>query len=232
MGNYFAQNKYVFLKSNFSHNGTTPEHPLDFSDLEAFGQNNYSLELADGGDVIDFIFSKNFPLDHSEIDLENILLIGHSRGGGIAILKAIEDHRIKKLVTLASVSSLAMWDESRVKEWKEKGVQYVYNGRTKQDMPLYYQLAEDYYQNEDEYNILKNAPSVSIPWLIIHGDEDETVPVGNAHKLHRLNPKSQLKIIEGSNHTLGGYHPYDKEELPEPLKEATITVDRFYRSNL
>ena len=37
---YFADLKYVFLKFNLSHNGTTPEAPLEFADLEAFGENN------------------------------------------------------------------------------------------------------------------------------------------------------------------------------------------------
>ena len=51
------------------------------------------------------------PLDTAEefkdeIDINNIILIGHSRGGAIAILKASEDARIKKLITWAAVCDL------------------------------------------------------------------------------------------------------------------------------
>ncbi len=43
----FAENDFVFVKFNFSYNGTTIEHPVDFADLEAFGENNFSIELDD-----------------------------------------------------------------------------------------------------------------------------------------------------------------------------------------
>ena len=37
----------MFVKFNFSHNGTTLESPSDFKDLESFGNNNFSKELYD-----------------------------------------------------------------------------------------------------------------------------------------------------------------------------------------
>mgnify|MGYP000221090702 CR=1 FL=1 len=40
----FAKKGYFFLKFNFSHNGGTIEQPIDFPDLEAFAQNNYTKE--------------------------------------------------------------------------------------------------------------------------------------------------------------------------------------------
>ena len=42
---YFAEQGLVFVRFNFSHNGTTLENPLDFDDLESFGNNNFSKEL-------------------------------------------------------------------------------------------------------------------------------------------------------------------------------------------
>ena len=46
---------YVLVKFNFSHNGTTPEQPEEFADLEAFGNNNYSKQLEDLRLVIDWV---------------------------------------------------------------------------------------------------------------------------------------------------------------------------------
>lgn len=43
----FAKAGFFFLKFNFSHNGGTIEDPIDFPDLEAFAQNNFSKELED-----------------------------------------------------------------------------------------------------------------------------------------------------------------------------------------
>ncbi len=48
----FVRAGFAFLKFNFSHNGTTPDHPQDFVDLEAFGNNNYTKQLFDLGKVL------------------------------------------------------------------------------------------------------------------------------------------------------------------------------------
>ena len=44
MAEEFAKAGFFFIKFNFSHNGGTPEQPIDFPDLEAFGNNNYTKE--------------------------------------------------------------------------------------------------------------------------------------------------------------------------------------------
>ena len=93
MAEKFAEAGFFFVKFNFSHNGTTVEDPHNFADLEAFGNNNYSKELSDLGVVIDY-FS-----EYDTIDEHKIILIGHSRGGGISIIKTYEDERINGLIT-------------------------------------------------------------------------------------------------------------------------------------
>ncbi len=45
MADEFAKKGFVFMKINLSHNGTTPEQLIDFADLEAFGNNNFTIEL-------------------------------------------------------------------------------------------------------------------------------------------------------------------------------------------
>ena len=79
----FAQSGLNFLKFNFSHNGVSSERPLEFTDLEAFGNNNFSIELEDLESVIEW--AKNNL--EQKVDLCRIYLLGHSRGGGISILK-------------------------------------------------------------------------------------------------------------------------------------------------
>ena len=123
----FAQNDFIFVKFNFSHNGTTTADTMNFVDLEAFGKNNFCKELNDLGFVLDWV-EKNF------INVE-IYLLGHSRGGGISMLKTAEDNRISKVVSWASPSDFTnRMSEERIAIWKEKGVAFVYNGRTKQNM--------------------------------------------------------------------------------------------------
>ena len=58
MAESFAKAGFFFIKFNFSHNGGTAENPIDFPDLEAFGNNNYTKELDDLERVIDWCFTK------------------------------------------------------------------------------------------------------------------------------------------------------------------------------
>ena len=98
MAKQFAEAGFCFIKFNFSHNGGTLEQPIDFPDLEAFGNNNYSIELDDLDCVLNWIYVS---LDlKTKVNFDDITLIGHSRGGGIAVIKSEEDYRIKKLITL------------------------------------------------------------------------------------------------------------------------------------
>ena len=66
-----------FVKFNFSHNGGTTDNPIDFPDLKAFADNNYTKELLDLDDILNFILSENSQFKN-EIDSSNISLIGHS----------------------------------------------------------------------------------------------------------------------------------------------------------
>lgn len=73
----FATEGFVFVKFNMSHNGTTIDHPLDFVDLETFANDNITIELDDLGVVVDWVCSNNFPVEDSEINRDEIYLMGH-----------------------------------------------------------------------------------------------------------------------------------------------------------
>ena len=228
---YFASKGYVFIKMNFSHNGTTIDHPREFKDLEAFGNNNFSKELDDSGKLIDAVFHKEIPIPQNEIDLDKIYMIGHSRGGASIILKSNEDSRIKKIVTWAGVNDLqSFYNEDELKFWKENGTIYVENARTLQQMPLHYQLVENYWKNEDRLRVPKAIENLKIPYLIIHGTEDDTVPVESTAKSVEWNPNAALHIIEGGDHTFGGYEPYDHDELPSDFLSAVEITNHFFQN--
>ena len=55
----FATSNLFFIKFNFSHNGGTVQNPIDFPDLNAFGNNNFTHELNDIERVISFVSSKS-----------------------------------------------------------------------------------------------------------------------------------------------------------------------------
>ncbi len=231
MAKEFANAGFFFLKFNFSHNGGTEKNPIDFPDLEAFGNNNFIKELDDLHTVIDWVTTTN-EFD-AEKDNQQLNLMGHSRGGGIVLLKSAEDIRIKKVITLAGVSDF----KSRfptgdlLKKWQKDGVQYVLNGRTKQQMPHFYQFYTNFIDNEERLTIQKAVSTLKIPHLIIHGDDDTSVQIDEAKNLHCWNPKSKLAIIDGANHVFATQHPWTKPQLSSDLQKATDSSVEFLKNS-
>jgi pimeloyl-ACP methyl ester carboxylesterase len=227
MATQIAKAGFCFVKFNFSHNGGTVENPIDFSDLEAFGNNNYSKELDD----LDAIIS--WTIDHfkenSNINTTKICLIGHSRGGGITIIKSSEDNRVTKLVTLASVSDFGSRTATigNLEGWKETGVKYVLNGRTKQQMPHYYQFYEDFKANEKRLNIESAERRLNIPHLIIHGNKDVSVGITEGENLKKWNPKSIFIKIDNADHVFNTKHPWESEQLPDEMTCAVAQIINF-----
>ena len=219
----FAQAGLVLVKFNFSHNGTTPGNPGEFKDLESFGNNNYTKQLVDLRVITDWICGPLNPY-HQLMDISKIYLMGHSMGAGIAVLQASEDERIKKLITWAGISECKTpwgnWPADKMEEWKNTGVQYYTNSRTQQQMPMYYQLYEDYLQNIERLDIQNAVKKINVPVLICHGTLDTAVPVYNAFELKKWQPAAQLFTVE-SDHVFGRKHPWTGNELP-PATQAVI----------
>lgn len=231
MAHEFAKHGFCFIKFNFSFNGGTVEQPIDFPDLEAFGQNNYTKELDDLDSIINWIHS-DLNSDPN-LDIKNVTLFGHSRGGGIVTLKAAEDQRISKIVSLAGVSDFEKrFPTGKAFEiWKKEGVYYIVNGRTKQQMPHFYQFYKDFEKNKNRLNIKRATSHLKIPHLIIHGTDDTSVSIKEAENLHKWNPKSELIIIAGADHVFGTKHPWTLKKLSKELKLVVKSVVTFINSN-
>ena len=229
MAEAFADAGFFFIKFNFSHNGGTLKNPIDFPDLEAFGNNNYTKELDDLESVIDWISSEE--KFKNEVDIDAVSIIGHSRGGGIVLLKASEDTRVKKVISLAAVCDFGSRSSTigDLENWKETGVKYVLNGRTKQNMPHFYQFYLDFKENEDRLNIQKSVENIKIPQLIIHGDNDSSISVDEGKKIHSWNTESQLEIIKNADHVFNVSHPWKKEKMSSELEEVTALCVAFLK---
>ena len=211
---------FFFVKFNFSHNGGTVEQPIDFPDLVAFGNNNYSKELDDLKAVLDWVFTE--PSLQQEVNLQDVSLMGHSRGGGIVAIKAEEDVRVKKLISLAGVCDFGKRTATigDLDQWKKEGVKYVLNGRTKQQMPHFYQFYEDFLENQTRLNIKRAVSNLKIPYLILHGNQDTSVLIEEGEQLHSWNPESQLEIIDTANHVFNTSHPWEKSHVSTALEKA------------
>jgi len=224
---------FAFLKFNFSHNGTTPDSPEEFMDLNAFSENNYTKELFDLNAIIDWVCSD--PLPRNCVDITKIGLIGHSMGGGICLLHTASDPRIKALATWASISHCSTpwtnWPPEKIQDWKQQGVAYIPNSRTGQQMPLKYQLYEDYQQHKAQLDILGAIARIQVPVLICHGRQDPSVPFSSALALKAAQENAALFALD-TDHVFGRKHPYNAPELPIPMQEVLDKSLDFFKKSL
>ncbi len=222
ISDYFYDKGYGFAKCNLSHNGTTLEQPNNFADLDAFAANRYSYELHDINAFISEVDHQIKPL------ITHRVLIGHSRGGGDAILTAHQTRSIDTLITWAAISDIGnrFLKDDALTQWKASGVFTVLNGRTKQNMPHRYSFYEDYVAHKDQLNILKAAKELTLPWAIIHGTNDPAVKITEGRTLKEASQHATLFEIEDANHVFGAKEPYTEKTLPlhtTQLIETTLT---------
>ena len=210
---HFAQQGFRYLKFNLSHSGVDPQKPNDVTDMKSFAANTISKEMLD----VDLVIKYAVEI----LKVESVFLIGHSRGGGLAILQAANNPYVKGLITWSAISAFnSLWKKEQEDDWRKDGNIEVINARTKEKMPLNLTLLEDFEANQKQFDILVNAKRINIPWLIVQGDDDVNVPLEHAQKLNGANLNSRLVKIEGANHVYGASHPYEKETLPPQLLQV------------
>lgn len=189
----------------------------DFSRPERFGRNTFSAELEDLSTVLDALAAGDLGVSSPS----SIGLVGHSRGGGIAVLQTARDSRIRILVTWAAIATVERWPREEREAWRKAGVNQITNARTGQVLPLYPDVLDDLERNARTLDIEAAAERVTVPWLLLHGTADEAVRYQEAELLRRASPRSTTRLvpIEGGGHTFGAAHPW---------KGGTPELDRVF----
>jgi uncharacterized protein len=193
---------------DFSGSGVGPDRE-NFSTLEEFATNTFTQELAD----LDLVIEESRRRGWIE---GGFGLFGHSRGGGIAVLHASSHEDVRALVTWAAISSTTRWTDDEIREWRSRGYTDIHNSRTGQDMRLGTAILDEIDAlGTTMLDVSAAAQKISIPWLIVHGDADETVQLREAEKLSELAPGySTLWVVEGGNHGFGASHPVTDSAPP------------------
>jgi len=114
---------------NASRNGIGAGDPCELTELESFARDTPRRQVGDVQLVVDAISSG---AAGPGLDPGRIGLLGHSRGGGVAVLAAAADPRVSALVTWAAVASFDRWTERAKAEWRRTGRLDVPNARTGQ----------------------------------------------------------------------------------------------------
>jgi dipeptidyl aminopeptidase/acylaminoacyl peptidase len=64
-----------------------------------------------------------------------------------------------------------------------------------------------------------------VPWLIVHGTEDESVRFGEAERLKAATRGSQVRLlpVPGGRHTFGAVHPWQSStQQLDTVFDATL----------
>jgi pimeloyl-ACP methyl ester carboxylesterase len=209
---------HAVVSFNFSGSGVGSE-PQQFTELDAFAANTFSRELEELAWVVDWVRAGDLLPRRPR----SLALVGHSRGGGDAVLHAASDPGVAALATWSAVSTFDRWTAATRAEWRERGRIFVLNARTGQQMPLDVGLLDDLEANRERLDIGVAAARVQVPWLILHGEKDLTVDVEEGRALARVARNGRLVVIEGAGHTYDVAHPFERSSraLDEAL-ELTV----------
>ena len=149
-----------------------------------------------------------------------ITLIGSSFGALTAAWVAQKHQQVKRLILLAPAfgfpqSWYSRLEPSQIKQWRETGYLSVYHYGEGKEIPLKYQFLQD----ADNYPVeeLKR----SLPTLIIHGINDEVVPIQVSRDY--ASQHSQVKLVElDSDHGLNDAKARIWQEIQSTLALTDI----------
>ncbi len=198
------------IRFDFSHNGVEES---DFDRLDLFMLDTPARHQEDLRALADAVSG---PLG----------LVGHSRGGGDAILFAADEPRVECVATLASVATTHVDVPDREQVLREKGYYPFPNARTKQLMPV----GRAAFDEGDALSIEEAAKRLACPLLLVHGSADESVPMTAMHDLATWQPAAETLEIAGAGHTFGAVHPFAG---PTPhLEEAAERITDSLKASL
>ncbi|MBI5731595.1 MAG: alpha/beta fold hydrolase [Ignavibacteriales bacterium] len=221
LGEYFANKGFLVITFNFSHNGVG-ENETEFTELEKFANNTFSREVRELNEII-----SAFRNDFFEVKGNTPLgLIGHSRGGAIALLAASKRNDVDAIVTWAAISKIDRYSKRQNQEWRKKGFFEILNTRTNQMMRLDVGLLDDIENNSNSTLNIENAlKNLNRPLLIAHGEQDLAVPISEAEQLYKWSDKSRTEFYKlfSTGHTFDIVHPFkgSSEKFEKLLDKTT-----------
>ncbi len=214
------------LTASFNFDGSGVRDSTDaFDDLDSFARNTFSRELADLEAVLDRLATGR--LGSVDVPPASAFgLLGHSRGGATCVLKAGVRSQVQALVTWAAVCSVSMYEDLFAAQLDAEETVHIPNARTGQQMPVYRNVLDDIRAHRERLDVLAAATTLAVPYLVVHGSEDESVPSSHARRLAEAAPDSRLEMIEGTGHTFGAGHPF-KGPNPDLERAVALTAAHF-----
>ena len=221
---------FVVARFNFSGAGMRPGDDL-VTDEASFRGATFTRDVEEARAVLAALAGDLAP---GRVDPGRVGLLGHSRGGGVSILAAAasaDGAPPAALVTWSAVATFHRLEPAEVEHWRRAGEVPVINARTGQELAVGVEVLEDLERHSAELDISAAAGRRAMPWLIVHGVEDETVPVAEGERLATTaRDPSEFLPVSGAGHTFGATHPFSG---PTPaLIEVFNATQTWFRRHL
>lgn len=193
-------------------------HPLGYN-LLAFDARNHGSSSPEKHPTVgtfseDILAAVDFLAKSDLTSSDSIGVLGLSIGGGAAINIAGWDARIKSVVTIGAISHpVAVMNY----EFQKRHIPNFIVRAILWYMRLRFRL------DFDKIAPMKNITLTNAAFLLIHGDEDETVPLAQGQALAEAGnpPRTSLWVIPGKGHSNCHNHPKFWEK-----------VDTFFQATL
>jgi pimeloyl-ACP methyl ester carboxylesterase len=150
----------------------------------SFADCTITKEIADLQSVLDAVPAET-----------KIAYCGHSMGGAVGVLTAVRDERIACLITLAG---MVMTRDFCQREFGDV-VPDQGNMWDDESCPLSQAYVDDLHRHE---STLAAAEAMMVPWLLVHGSDDDVVPISDSEAAFAVAPQpKEFLRIEGEGHS-------------------------------
>ena len=223
----FAQNGSIVLTWNMSLNGYSKNSQY-IDQPDNFARNTITQEMVDTQSIIDSILQDDRIISGDIRSHWNgdIHVLGHSRGGGIGILISAENPSIKKLALWNTISRFGRFTERQKKLWSETGTFPIDETEDGIIIAMNYTYISDLELHGDEFSPLRSIAEVSADILIVHAEQDMTVPIREAYALQEKSHSAHMHSIPQAGHIFGCTHPFT--EMTSSLRDAIDTTTAFF----
>ncbi len=206
-GRRFAALGFASAVFNFSHNGMG-SGSKKFTELEKFSRNTIGKELEDVRALLRA--AEEGQLGAGRIDPSRIGIVGHSRGGGVAILSASQEHVIRGVAAWSTVATFHRYTPHQREAWERQGFLPVTVRGLRTRLKFGIEVLRDLEANREVYDLPRAVRALTVPLLLVHGAADVSVRPAEPELLFAAadRSKSELILLEGTGHTFGAKHPY------------------------
>ena len=226
-----AASGFGSLAIDFSHNGRVPEDGRPVIAGTAviapglFKVNTIARELEDLQAVLRWIRDPERGKKTLGLDRQVAIgLWGHSRGGVVSILTALEDDNVQALVSWSASAHPDHFTERQKMQWREKGELAFKDFNSGTPLAMDVALLDDIERHREDYAAADRASDLVIPHLIVHGEHDPTVPVKDSYRYYDTPTiradKKLLRLLTG--HTYGYDDGFIASDALENATRATL----------